>query len=763
MSPNMSSKKPDPKSNTVISAITQVVQTIHARVNFSRLVLRPNSRVPELWVQNADADKADVYPLLGDRYVIGRSSRSSDIVVRNPVVSQVHLCLLRQPPHKTILGEHPSRQFLIQDENSTNGIYKGRRRLEVFPLRHGDVITLGPPELANGVRVQYVDPPPLYLRLLRSGLYTFCGISALVALVVLWQWQYFTVRPLPRSINGPVVVYSRDNQPLRGTTNNNLQLELEALSDFSSYLPKAVIASEDSRFYWHLGIDPIGLLRAFITNLQGGEIREGGSTLSQQLARTLFREYVGTEDSAWRKAREAIVALKLENFYGKDTLLLTYLNRVYLGLDLYGFENAAQFYFGKSAANLTLSEAATLAGILPAPNSFNPIQNYELAVQYRDRVLARMEALGMINSEEADRARRSRIEINPRAREILESTIAPYFYDYVFTEIDRLLGSQLAREGNFIVETSLDPQMQAVAERSLQQHLATVGAGAGFSQGGIVTLDSSNGAVMAMVGGLSYGDSQFNRVTQALRQPGSTFKLFPYATALDKGIPPGRTYSCEPLTWQGQTFRGCDRSSGSVDMYRGMALSENVTALRVAQEVGLNSVVEIARRLGVRSDLNPVPGLVLGQSEVTLLEMTGAFNVMANRGLAHYPHGIRRILDSSDCTDAIDINSCRVIYAYDRENPRVPQVLSPLVTETITSMLQGVIRWGTGQDASLGLGEAGKTGTTNSNVDLWFIGYIPNQRLTTGIWLGNDDNSPTFGSSANAAQLWGDYMRQILP
>lgn len=305
--------------------------------------------------------------------------------------------------------------------------------------------------------------------------------------------------------------------------------------------------------------------------------------------------------------------------------------------------------------------------------------------------------------------------------------------------------------------------MQAVAERSLQQHLATVGAGAGFSQGGIVTLDSGNGAVMAMVGGLSYGDSQFNRATQALRQPGSTFKLFPYAAALDKGIPPGRTYSCEPLTWQGQTFRGCDRSSGSVDMYRGMALSENVTALRVAQEVGLNSVVEIARRLGIRSDLNPVPGLVLGQSEVTLLEMTGAFNVIGNRGLAHRPHAIRRILDSSDCTDPLDINSCRVIYAYDRENPRVPQVLSPLVTETMTSMLQGVIRWGTGQDASLGLGEAGKTGTTNSNVDLWFIGYIPSQRLTTGIWLGNDDNSPTFGSSANAAQLWGNYMRQILP
>lgn len=759
----MSSSKPPQKSNTVLGAITQVVQTLQAKVNFSRLALEPNSRVPELWVQNADADRADVYPLLGDRYVVGRSSRSSDIVIRNPVVSQVHLCLLRQAPQKTPFGERPSRQFFIKDENSTNGIYKGSRRIETFPLRHGDVITLGPPELANGVRVQFVDPPPWYVRALRYGFYGICGVTALAATVVLVEWQKFAVRPLPRTIAGPVVIYSQDNIPLRSPTNNTAHLELEALADFSEYLPKAVIASEDSRFYWHLGIDPIGIARALVTNWQGGEIREGGSTLSQQLARNLFRDYVGTEDSAGRKLREAIVALKLETVYGKNTLLLTYLNRVYLGLDLYGFEDAAQFYFGKSAADLTLSEAATLAGILPAPNTFNPIQNYELAVQYRDRVLNRMVVLGMVGEEEAKRARRSRIEINPEARELLENTAAPYFYDFVFAEIERLLGTQLAREGNFIVETALDLDIQNSAEASLRQTINTTGRSEEFSQGAIVTLDSTSGEILAMVGGLDYGESQFNRASQALRQPGSTFKLFPYAAALDQGIPPGATYSCEPLTWQGQSFRGCDRSSGAIDMYRGMALSENVTALRIAREVGLDSVVQMARRLGIRSELKPVPGLILGQSEVTLLEMTGAFNAIANRGLAHRPHAIRRILDSSDCIDPMDINSCRVIYAYDRENPTVPQVISPVVTETLTSLLQGVVRWGTGQNASLGLGEAGKTGTTNSSVDLWFIGYIPADNLTTGVWLGNDDNSPTRGSSADAARLWGNYMGKIVP
>ncbi|MEB3278224.1 MAG: PBP1A family penicillin-binding protein [Lyngbya sp.] len=750
----MTSTKPPQKPKTLLGAITQVVQTLHAKVNFSRLILKPNARVPELWVQNADADTADVYPLLGDRYTLGRSSRSCDIVVRNPVVSQVHLCLVRY-------GQSGSGKFFIQDENSTNGIYLKRRRIGQLPLRHGDTITLGPPELANGVRLQYVDPPPWYSRMLWYSFLSVCGMSASATLLVLVEWQKFTVRPLPKSITGPVVVFSGDNRPLRQLS-NNAHLEVQKLSDISKYLPKAVIASEDSRFYWHLGVDPIGITRAFLTNVQGGEIREGGSTISQQLARSLFRDYVGTEDSAGRKLREAIVALKLETIYSKEKILLTYINQVYLGLDLYGFEDAAQFYFDKSAKELTLSEAATLAGILPAPNTFNPIQNYQLAVQYRDRVISRMLELGMISEEEADRARRSRIEINPEAKELLESTIAPYFYDYVFAEIEQLLGEQLAREGNFIVETALDPQLQNQAENSLRNTLNTTGTTADFSQGAIVTVNTTTGEVVSMVGGEDYQQSQFNRATQALRQPGSTFKIFAYAAALDQGIPPGSSYSCAPLTWRGQSYRGCERSGGSVDMYRGMAVSENVTALRVAQQVGLDQVIAMARRLGVRSDLKAVPGLVIGQSEVTLLEMTGAFATIANGGSFNRPHAIKRILDSSDCADINDISTCRVIYSYDRENPVRPQVLPPLVASTMTQLLQGVIRGGTGQSASVGVGEAGKTGTTDDNVDLWFIGFVPEYNLTTGVWLGNDDNSPTNGSSGNAAQLWKDYMSQVL-
>ncbi|AFY80861.1 transglycosylase domain-containing protein [Oscillatoria acuminata] len=751
----MSPPQPPQQPKTLLGTITQVTQTVLAKVHFSRLALKPNARVPELWVQDAGTPKPEVYPLLGDRYIIGRSSKTSDIVVRNPVVSQTHASLSRDT-------NRPNTPFYLKDENSTNGIFRGKRRITSTPIRHRQSFTLGPPELADCVQVQYIDPPPWYVRAARWTFYTSSGVAGLAAVFLGVEWQKFQVRPFPVSMQGPVVVYARDGStPLRPPF-NNAHRELNQLSEFSPYLSDALVASEDSRYYWHFGVDPIGTLRALSVNLRGGSL-QGGSTLTQQLARSLFRDYVGTEDSAGRKIREAIVSLKLETFYNKDELLLTYLNRVYLGIDLYGFEDAARFYFAKSAADLTLSEAATLVGILPAPNAFNPVQNYDLAVKYRDGVIYRMRRLGMVSQEDADRARRSRIEINPRAVEILGSTIAPYFYSHVFAELEQLLGEQLAREGNFIVETSLDPTIQTESEKALQNSVSAAGAQFGFSQGAVVTLNSRTGEILAMTGGVDYRESQFNRATQALRQPGSTFKVFAYGAALDRGMSPGQTFSCEPFSWSGQSYSGCERSGGAIDMYQGMAQSENSVALRIAREAGLDRVVQMARRLGIESELKAVPGLVLGQSEVTVLELTGAFGTIANRGVRNRPHAIQRIFDSSDCSDRDDLSTCRVIYDYNSDRTTNQDVLSGEVSDTLTVLLQGVIRGGTGSNASLGWDEAGKTGTTNDNVDLWFVGYVPSEELVTGVWLGNDDNSPTAGSSAQAAQLWRDYMRQIVP
>ncbi len=749
----MTNQPPQPPPTQISQIFTQAIRTI---ANLQALALKPGAKVPEIRVidEGKKSDKEAKYPLIGDRYLLGRSSKSCDIVVRNPVVSQIHLSLERD-------RKNP-RRFRIKDENSTNGIYLGKRRLKSLPLRHGDTLTLGPPELADAVEIKYDNPPPFIIRGLGYALYGIGGVALLFAAWVGMEWTKFDVSTLPTGVSGPVLVYSRDGQtPLR-TENEDVHRELKRLRDYSPYLPQAVIASEDSRYYWHLGVDPIGILRAVVVNLQEQGIAQGASTITQQLARSLYPEYTGRDNSAGRKLREIVVALKLETFYSKDELLLNYLNRVYLGVGNSGFEDASRFYFDKSASNVTLSEAATLVAILPAPNSYNPVQDYETAVLLRNRVISRMASLGMISEEEAANARRSRIEVSPKAREALSQTFAPYFYSYVFEELRFLLGNELAKEGNFIVETALDLQAQRQAETSLRTTINAEGSRYGFSQGAIVTLNSKTGAIVALTGGIDYYQSQFNRATQAQRQPGSTFKVFAYASALEQGISPSKTYSCAPVSWQGQSYRGCERSSGSIDMYRGLAQSENAVALRVAQDAGLNQTVALAQRLGVESELQAVPGLVLGQSEVNVLEITGAYAAFDNGGVWSRPHAITRIYDGNGCEDVKQRINCRLIYDFTDDADANRRVIPRRIASTMTSILQGVVQGGTGTRANIGLGEAGKTGTTDRSVDLWFIGYIPSRNLTTGIWLGNDDNSPTRGSSSQAAQLWKNYMSQIV-
>lgn len=750
----MSSPQPPKKPQTLLGQLTQAVQTIQARVDFSKLALKPNARVPELWVQDAGAPQAQMYPLLGDRYMIGRSSKSCDIVIRNPVVSQIHLSLSRDSSQRKPI-------FVIKDEKSTNGIYRGKRRVDSLELRHGDVLTLGPPELAASVRLQYVDPPPFYLKAATWAGFGVAGVTALLMMLIGMEWLKFSVRPLPSATQGPVVVYAGDGETPLQEPRTTSHIDLKKLSDFGPYLPSAVVASEDSRFNWHFGVDPYGILRAVIINARTGGVQQGASTVTQQVARSLFRNYVGRQDSLGRKVREAIVSLKLETFYSKDEILLSYLNRVYLGVNTSGFEDASRYYFQKSAKELTAAESATLVGILPAPNGFNfcgDSQSKGRIIGYRNRVLRRMREMGALKQDEYNRARRSPLEVSSRVCERQAKRIAPYFYSYVFKELEFILGKELATEGNFIIETQLDPKIQAQAEDSLKKHIKSAGANFGFSQGAIVTLDSSTGAIKAMVGGSDYAITQFNRAYQAKRQPGSTFKLFPYTAAIQKGISTGKTYGCTSVRWQGIRYKPCRTGTAPLTVSTGFALSENPIALRIAQDVGLNTVVSMAKSLGVRSELNPVPGLVLGQSETTVLEMTGAFAAVGNRGVWNRPHAIKRILDSSDCPDRTDLKTCRVIYDFNQDREANRRVLNSTIANTMITLMRRVITSGTGRSAAIGLGEGGKTGTTDKNVDLWFIGIIPRRQLATGIWLGNDDNSPTRGSSAQAAQLWGSYM-----
>ncbi|MBT9311425.1 transglycosylase domain-containing protein [Leptothoe kymatousa] len=748
---------PTTPPRTILGTMTQVIQNV-ARVDFNKLALKPGARVPKLVVDYES--QRQVYDLVGDHYVLGRSSKSCDIVVRSPLVSQTHLTLTRD-------RSQPGTPFILKDQKSTNGTYCGKKRLKTFKLQDGDILSLGPKELNDAVTVRFQNPAPWYLKTIRYGLYGITGSIALAAFwVVAIEWPKIPIRPIPESVQGPVSIYGNENgdRVLINPINNQAHIEKNKLRDYSKYLPMAVVASEDSRYYWHLGVDPWGIARAAKTNLSSGSIREGASTITQQMARNIYREYVGSDDSAMRKIREMIVALKLETFYSKNRIMLLYLNRVYLGNNLYGFEDASQFYFGKSAKDLNIQEAATLVGILPAPNAFNPVQSYDDALDYRNRVIERMVVLGMINQEDGRRARRSRIEISPAARRQLQSIRAPYFYSYIFDELDQILGAGLAREGNFYVETSLNLAVQTQAEASMQTGIDNLGSRYGFSQGALVTLQSSTGEIQALVGGADYNQSQFNRASQAIRQPGSTFKVFAYASALEQGISAGASFSCNDLNWGGQFYQGCRSGGGSLDMYDGFALSENVVALRVAQEAGLDNIANLARTMGIESDLDPVPGMVLGQSSVTPLEITGAVGAIANDGLWNRPHGIQRVLDSSDCENNRDRSTCRVIFDFsvDSTGDINQDVLTPNTARTMASMMRGTVSEGTGRSAYLGLGEAGKTGTTNDGIDLWFIGFVPSADLVTGVWLGNDDNAPTYGSSSQAAQLWSNYMGQVV-
>jgi len=732
-----------PKTNFTQIA-TQFVQNIQVK-------LKPKATVAELKIQDDQNKTPEIHQLIGDHYTLGRSSQSN-IKIENNLIGRLHCSVTRFP-------QNP-RLFMLKDENSKNGVFVGKHRQKSVILYHGTKVNLGPPELANSVEVTFINPPPWWILAIRYSLYAIGGFSSFLLILLTIAWSQFSVNELPRVGRGGVVVYARDGQTTLRKTSNKVPREMKTLKEFSPYLPLAVIASEDSRYYWHFGVDPLGIMRAVLITLKGGQ--QGASTVTQQLSRSIFKE-VGRENNLQRKLREIIVSTKLETFYSKDELMLTYLNRVYLGINLTGFEDASQFYFEKPAKELTIEEAATLVAVLPAPNEFNPVKDYDTALGLRNRIIQRMKDQGMINAQQAENARRTRIVVSNQARDAFTNILAPHFYAYIFQELKQVLGAELAGEGNFIIETTIDLKMQEKAEKSLERGIREQGRQANFSQGALVSLNTKTGGILAMTGGI---ETEFNRATQSQRQPGSTFKVFAYAAALEDGISPYKTYSCNGLVWQGQQYRPCERSGGNIDMFRGLAQSENVIALRIAQDVGLKKTIKNAKKLGINSPLKENPGLVLGESEVNVLEITGAYATFANNGIWNRPHGIAVIRDSSNCEDFSNYKTCRIIYSFEdnaeNEGFGNQQVISPNTAQIMTQMMQSVVSSGTGRKAYLGLGEAGKTGTTNKGVDLWFIGYLTNQNIVTGIWLGNDNNSPTNNSSSQAASLWAKYMKEVI-
>ncbi len=512
-----------------------------------------------------------------------------------------------------------------------------------------------------------------------------------------------------------------------------------SLKDLPPYLPKAFIAIEDRRFYSHYGVDPLGILRAAVTNILHRGVSQGGSTLTQQLAKNLF---LTQERTIQRKLQEVELALWLERKHTKAQILELYLNRVYFGSGAYGVEAAAQKYFGKSAKNVTLAEAAMLAGLVKSPSRLAPNRNPEGAEARAKIVLAAMADAKFITDQQARVASaHPSYAVKPTGAGTIN-----YVADWIGEVLDDLVGQI---DQSIVVETTIDPKLQSAAEAAVIDELAAKSVKFNVSQGALVAM-TPDGAVRAMVGGRNYADSQFNRAVTAKRQPGSAFKPFVYLTAIEAGLTPETIRQDAPLDikgWRPENYS--HEYFGSVTLTQALAMSLNTVAVRLGLEVGAANVVRTAHRLGITSKLEPNASIALGTSEVSPLELVGAYAPFANGGHASNPHVVNRIR-------TVDGN--KLLYVRAAETPN--QVIDPRSVAMMNTMMEQTLISGTARKAEIpGWTAAGKTGTSQDFRDAWFVGYTA--KLVTGVWLGNDDNSPTRKATGGGlpVEVWTRFMR----
>jgi penicillin-binding protein 1A len=508
------------------------------------------------------------------------------------------------------------------------------------------------------------------------------------------------------------------------------------------HVGKAFIAIEDRRFYSHYGIDPVGLARAMATNISHGGFVQGGSTITQQLAKNLFLQ---PDRNLRRKVAEALLAMRLENRYSKEEILTLYLNRVYFGAGAYGIEAASQRFFDKPARELTLTEAAILAGSVKAPSRYNPATSLEGARARAALVLAAMKEEGFITEAQRERAAVAR----PQVTRSLATPGAGYFVDYAMTLVPGFVSKAKNIDERLIVDTTLDLDIQGAAERAIETGLQKDGEKLRAGQGAIVAM-THDGAVRALVGGRSYDDSPFNRATVAYRQPGSSFKPFVYLAALEHGRTPDDRVFDGPVTigkWTPENYEG--KYVGEITLAEALARSSNSVAVQLTNEVGPAQVASVAHRLGIRAVLNEVPALALGTSEVTPLDLVTGYVPFANGGDGVIPHAITRIRTASG----------KVLY--ERKSSGVGRVMTAENNAAMTRMMVQTVTSGTGTAARLGDRPlAGKTGTSQDYRDAWFVGFTAD--YVCGVWIGNDDNQPMKRSTGGGlpARVFRSFMME---
>lgn len=567
-------------------------------------------------------------------------------------------------------------------------------------------------------------------------------------LAILWfSYDLPDINRLQASSRKASVVVQAIDGSVIGTY-GDLYEQAVKVSDLPPYVPQALMSIEDRRFYHHFGVDFIGLVRAAYTNYRANRIVQGGSTITQQLAKNFLQtdnKYEIHDRSLRRKIQEVILAIWLEWRFTKEQIMTMYLNRVYFGSATFGIEAAARKYFNKSAKELTVYEAAVIAGLLKAPSRYSPTGNPQRSRQRAAVVLQQMQEAGYIRSAKEHLQQQDEKIRDTKGR---DPKGAHFFADWVFDQLPSLIGGY---DQDLVIMTTFDPKIQAHANIATKQIMKEFGAKYRTTQMSLVSM-SPDGAVRAMVGGMSYGKSQYNRVTQSLRQPGSTFKLFVYLAGLEAGFKPETYFSDHPVSignWTPGNFRKY-KPKGEITMHRAFAESVNTVTVRIAAHIGNKRITKVARRLGITSDMLSDWSVCLGAMEVTLLELTGSLATFANQGNSVTPYGIKEIRNRKG----------DILYQY--HPPEDVQVIETKHLDQMNQMLKETIESGTGRRAQLPCPTFGKSGS-NGDRDAWFIGYTKD--LVTGIWTGNDNNAPMHKDSLGGrlpAQTFAKFMTPIV-
>lgn len=559
-----------------------------------------------------------------------------------------------------------------------------------------------------------------------------------ISLAAYIGWCYLTMPDIEKAINRTrqpsTMIIAENGNEIQSF--GNVYSEVVPLDELPPYVPDAVVATEDRRFYSHFGFDIISFTRAMVVNLWHRRYVQGGSTISQQVAKNLF---LTPNKTIKRKVQELLLAFWLEYRLTKEQILTLYLNRVYLGAGTYGIEAASQKYFQKSSRDLNLLEAAIIAGMLKAPSRYNPIASEEKARDRAEVVLDNM----VKNDKITDEQRKNALKMKIGAETSYKVEGGRYFADWVYSEVNDYIGE---RDSDIYVATTLDQALQERSEKVLKE-IISANKWRNVTQGAVVVIDKW-GAVKAMVGGVDYYKSQFNRATQALRQPGSSFKPFVYVTAIENGYSPDDIIYDVPINIKGWKPENIDKKYyGEVSLRTALAKSLNLATINLSEQVGRSKIIKTAKRMGITTPIENTPSLALGSFEVKVIDMAVAYASIANGGYAVWPYAIQEIYS----------NDGYQLYMREQDEPN--RILIDYAAEEMQEMLENVITNGTGKRARLPFFAAGKTGTSQDNRDAWFVGFT--DKYVAAVWVGNDDNSPMKGVSGSniPAQIWQKIMQ----